>query len=71
MKWSLPSGGSSLLNEDRTRSKLTATARGILAIATVVFVAPFLVLSAADLRINYSPSLPLGLYKTTMDSRLH
>jgi conjugative transfer signal peptidase TraF len=41
----------------------------MLRIAAATFVVPFFVVWAAGLRINCSPSLPMGLYRTTMDSR--
>ena len=42
--------------------------RRMLRIAAVTFVVPFFFVWAAGLRINCSPSLPLGLYKTTTES---
>jgi conjugative transfer signal peptidase TraF len=41
----------------------------MLRIAAVTFVVPFFVVWTAGLRINCSPSLPLGLYRATIDSR--
>ena len=50
-----------------TRSDAAALSRRTLGIAAVTFVAPLFIASAAGLRINLSPSLPLGLYRTTME----
>ena len=36
-------------------------------LATGTFMAPFLIAGAVELRINLSPSLPLGLYRVTAD----
>ena len=41
----------------------------VVGLAAFVYVAPFLIAWAGELRINCSPSLPLGLYKKTTDSR--
>ncbi len=57
-----------ILRKTLTRSNGAVPARRILCIASVTFAVPFLFVSAAGLRINCSPSLPLGLYVTTMDS---
>jgi conjugative transfer signal peptidase TraF len=43
--------------------------RRAVGVAAFVFAAPFLMVSAAGIRINCSPSLPLGLYKRTTDNR--
>jgi len=43
--------------------------RRTLAIAAVTFAGPFVFVWAADIRINWSPSLPVGLYRTISDSR--
>ena len=51
------------------RSNVAAPSRRMLRIAALTFVVPFIVVWAAGLRINCSPSLPLGLYRTTRDSR--
>ena len=40
-------------------------------IAAVAFTAPFFIAGAAGIRINASPSLPLGLYKETTDLSAH
>jgi conjugative transfer signal peptidase TraF len=41
--------------------------RHLAATAVVVFIAPFLLLRVAGVRVNSSPSLPLGLYAETSD----
>ena len=58
-----------ILRKTLPRSNGAAPSRRMLRIAAVTFVAPFFVVWAAGLRINCSPSLPLGLYRTTTDSR--
>jgi conjugative transfer signal peptidase TraF len=45
-----------------------ATGR-VIGVVGVAFAAPFLVAWAAGIRINCSPSLPLGLYRETTDLR--
>ena len=57
-----------ILRKHVTRWEVAAPTRRTLGIAVVTFVAPFFIVSAAGLRINCSPSLPLGLYKTTTES---
>ena len=58
-----------ILRKTFPRSNGASLSRRMLLIAAVTFVAPFFAVWAAGLRINCSPSLPLGLYRTTMDSR--
>ncbi len=58
-----------ILRKTLPRSNGAAPSRRMLRIAAVTFVVPFFIVSAAGLRINCSPSLPLGLYRTTMESR--
>ena len=53
------------LNALRRLSGYSACVR----LAAVVFVSPFLVAWAGGIRINCSPSLPLGLYQKTTDNR--
>ena len=57
-----------ILGSHLLRPEVAAPTRRPLGIAAVTFVAPFFIVSAAGLRINCSPSLPLGLYKTTTES---
>ena len=57
-----------ILRNDLTRSNVAAPARRVFGLAAVTFVAPFIIVSTAGLRVNCSPSLPLGLYTTTTDS---
>jgi len=51
-----------------TRPGAAASTRRTLGIAAVTFVAPFFIVSATGLRINCSPSLPLGFYRTTSET---
>lgn len=54
---------------DSTVSNAATAAWRILRIAAVSFVVPFFLGSATGLRFNCSPSLPIGLYMTTMGSQ--
>jgi conjugative transfer signal peptidase TraF len=45
------------------------TTQGAVGVTPVAFAAPFLILGIAGIRINTSPSLPLGLYKEKTDRR--
>ncbi len=60
---------STVLSRRLIPSDVAALSRRTLGIASLTFVVPFFIVSAAGLRINYSASLPLGLYRTTLDSR--
>ena len=54
---------------DRARRFNRLSARRGVGLAAVVFVAPFFALGMARLRINATPSLPMGLYRETNDKR--
>jgi conjugative transfer signal peptidase TraF len=54
---------------DRARRFNGLSARRGVGLATVVFVTPFFALGMARLRINATPSLPMGLYRETNDGR--
>ena len=54
---------------DRARRFNRLSARRGVGLAAVVFVAPFFALGMARLRINATPSLPMGLYRETNDGR--
>ena len=56
-----------LFNHARRFNRLSA--RRIVGLAAVVFATPFFALGMARLRINATPSLPLGLYQETDDGR--
>ena len=43
--------------------------RRILGVAAIAFAAPFFMFGMAGIRINATPSLPLGFYKETTDGR--
>jgi conjugative transfer signal peptidase TraF len=54
---------------DRARRFNRLSARRGVGLAAVVFVTPFFALGMARLRINATPSLPMGLYRETNDGR--
>ena len=54
---------------DRARRFNCLSARRGVGLAAVVFVTPFFALGMARLRINATPSLPMGLYRETNDGR--
>ena len=54
---------------DRARHFNRLSARRSVGLAAVVFVTPFFALGMARLRINATPSLPMGLYRETNDGR--
>jgi conjugative transfer signal peptidase TraF len=52
---------------DRVPRRNLRASGGLTGIAVVAFTAPFFLLGAAGVRINSSPSLPLGFYAETSD----
>ena len=54
---------------DRVRCFDRRSVRRTVGLAAVVFATPFFALGMARLRINSTPSLPLGLYQETDDGR--
>jgi conjugative transfer signal peptidase TraF len=54
---------------DRVHNVNRRTTRRAVGITAVAFAAPFFMFGMAGIRINATPSLPLGLYKETTDGR--
>lgn len=53
---------------ERLRNLKLSTGKRVMVVVTIAAIAPFLIVGLVGIRINASPSLPMGLYEKTFDA---